>query len=229
MQTSGKRSNLEQQLFALRDEQYAAFTAKLIPNIAADCIIGVRSPELRRIAKINDYQLTLFDSAILPHHWHEENMLHAYIINGIKDFDTAIYQTEQFLPYITNWAVCDSLIPKAFDRQVEKLVKRIILWLDDQHEYTVRFGISMLMHHFLDTRFAPEYLQLVADIKRTEYYIRMMQAWFFATALAKQWDATITHLSPGRLDEWVRRKSIQKAVESYRISHEQKKILRSLR
>lgn len=227
MPTSGKTSNLERELFAYRDEQYANFSAKLIPNIDANSIIGVRAPILKSIAKTigtNDKFLQM-----LPHRWHEENMLHAYILCGIHGFNTALVQTERFLPHVTNWAVCDSLAPKSFNCNTEKLLDKIPLWLSSTHEYTVRFGISMLMRHFLDARFRPECLQWVADIKRDEYYIQMMQAWYFATALAKQWDATIAYIHPGALDKWVLRKSIQKAIESYRITPEQKTLLRSLR
>lgn len=216
-------------MFALRDEQYAVFSARLIPNIRPETIIGVRSPDLRRIARECGYSLSIFGNPLLPHRWHEENMLHAYIICGMKNFGVAFDQTELFLPFVTNWAVCDSLSPKTFARNAEKLSGRIAIWLSSPHEYTVRFGISMLMRHFLDIRFRHEYLQWVASIERDEYYIRMMQAWYFATALAKRWDETMEYLRSDALGEWVRRKSIQKALESFRIGDRQKDTLRSLR
>jgi len=239
MQTSGKNNTLEHELFALRDAKYATFSAKLIPNIDPKSIIGVRAPCLKRIAK----EMGADDSFLLqlPHRWHEENMLHAYILCSVDDFDSALALTERFLPFVSNWAVCDSLLPKAFARHAEKLLEPanqtrskphascLASWLHTDHEYSVRFGISMLMRLSLDNRFNPKYLQWVADIKRDEYYVRMMQAWFFATALAKQWDASIPFLQVGCLDEWVRRKSLQKALESFRISSDQKNFLRTLR
>lgn len=228
MPTSGKAKKLEEQLKGLCDEQYAEFGAKLIPNIQRESILGVRAPELKRIAKdISDDAGWFLHQ--LPHRWHEENMLHAYLLCGIKDFGQALEETERFLPYVTNWAVCDSLSPKAFGKQAEKLVGKIERWMADDHEYKVRFGISMLMRHFLDERFEQSQLRQVAAVQREEYYIKMMQAWYFATALAKQWDATIKCLQNDVTDDWVKRKSIQKALESYRVSAEHKELLRKLR
>lgn len=225
---------IQERLFSLRDEKYAAFSAKLIPTVAPDRFIGVRSPQLRTLAK-ELYKSDLRTNALtyshilgdLPHRYHEENMLHAYLLCEEKKYATLVEETERFLPYIDNWAVCDSLTPRVFMRHKAELLPLIEKWMSAEHEYTVRFGIGMLMRHFLDADFRPEHLQRVASIHRDEYYIRMMQAWYFATALAKQWDATLPILDA--LEEWVRSRSIQKALESYRVSDEHKTILKGLR
>lgn len=228
MRTSGKAKKLDEQLKGLCDEQYAEFGAKLIPNIERESILGVRAPDLKRLAKELSGDADWFLHT-LPHRWHEENMLHAYLLCGMKDFGQALEETERFLPYITNWAVCDSLSPKAFGKQAERLSPQIERWTSAEHEYTVRFGISMLMRHFLDERFEASQLTQVAAIQREEYYIKMMQAWYYATALAKQWDAAIECLRNNVTDDWVKRKSIQKALESYRVTPEHKELLRELR
>ena len=228
MRTSGKAKKLDEQLKGLCDEQYAEFGAKLIPNIERESILGVRAPDLKRLAKELSGDADWFLHT-LPHRWHEENMLHAYLLCGMKDFGQALEETERFLPHVTNWAVCDSLSPKAFARQAERLLPNIGQWTSAEHEYTVRFGISMLMRHFLDKRFEASQLKQVATIRREEYYIKMMQAWYFATALAKQWDTAINCLQNDITDDWVLRKSIQKAIESYRVTDDHKKILRDLR
>ena len=267
MPTSGKTGNLDQRMAELADEVYADFTSKLIPGLPRESVMGVRAPQLKQLAKEIRADDPFLDA--LPHRWHDQNMLHAYVLCNIKDFDTALAATERFLPYVTNWAVCDSLSPMAFAKNADRLTRevkkvqwtfdnvkkvqwtfdsvakrngeqerngeqkksksKIEQWLSDGHEYTVRFGISMLLKHFLGSRFDKAYLQRVARIDRSEYYIRMMQAWYIATALAKQWDATLDLLRHSPPDEWVYRKSIQKALESYRITPEQKKLLRSLR
>lgn len=224
---------LQEKLFSLRDENYAAFSAKLIPNLPPDRFIGVRSPQLRALAKElfkDSNNQTIKQSHFfekLPHRYHEENMLHAYLLCEEKKYDILVDETERFLPYIDNWAVCDSLAPRAFVRHKEELLLRIEKWMTAEHEYTVRFGIGMLMRHYLDADFRPEHLRWVADIQHEEYYIKMMQAWYFATALAKQWDATFPMLDS--LEGWVRGKSIQKALESYRVTDDHKAILRDLR
>ena len=224
---------IQEKLFSLRDENYAAFSAKLIPTVEAERIIGVRAPQLRALAKElykNSNNQAIKQSDILgklPHRYHEENMLHAYLLCEEKKYDILVDETERFLPYIDNWAVCDSLAPRAFVRHKEELLLRIEKWMTAEHEYTVRFGIGMLMRHYLDADFRPEHLRWVADIQREEYYIKMMQAWYFATALAKQWDATFPMLDS--LEGWVRGKSIQKALESYRVTDDHKAILRDLR
>lgn len=210
----------------MRDETYAAFSAKLIPTVEPDRFIGVRSPQLRSIAKELKNNASEFLMA-LPHRYHEENMLHAYLLCVGSDYATVVEQTERFLPFVDNWAVCDSLAPRAFARHKAELLPRIEKWMSAEHEYTVRFGIGTLMRHYLDADFRPEYLRRVAEIHRNEYYIKMMQAWYFATALAKQWDATLPMLDT--LEPWVRAKSIQKAIESFRVSPDHKDLLRTLR
>ena len=217
---------IQERLFALRDETYAAFSAKLIPTVEPDRFIGVRSPQLRSIAKGLKNSASEFLSA-LPHRYHEENMLHAYLLCVGSDYAIVVEQTERFLPFVDNWAVCDSLAPRAFARHKAELMPRIEKWMSAEHEYTVRFGIGTLMRHYLDADFRPEYLRRVAEIHRNEYYIKMMQAWYFATALAKQWDATLPMLDT--LEPWVCAKSIQKAIESFRVSPDHKDLLRTLR
>ena len=217
---------IQERLFALRDETYAAFSAKLIPTVELDRFIGVRSPQLRSIAKGLKNNASEFLLA-LPHRYHEENMLHAYLLCVGSDYATVVEQTERFLPFVDNWAVCDSLAPRAFARHKAELMPRIEKWMSAEHEYTVRFGIGTLMRHYLDADFRPEHLRRVAEIYRNEYYIKMMQAWYFATALAKQWDATLPMLDT--LEPWVRAKSIQKALESFRVSPDHKDLLRTLR
>ena len=224
---------IQEKLFSLRDEKYAAFSAKLIPTVPPDHFIGVRSPQLRALAKElykNSNNQAIKQSDILgelPHQYHEENMLHAYLLCEEKKYAILVDETERFLPYIDNWAVCDSLAPRLFACHKEDLLPKIRQWMAAEHEYTVRFGIGMLMRHYLDDDFRPEHLRWVAAIDREEYYIKMMQAWYFATALAKQWDATLPMLDV--LEGWVRSKSIQKALESFRVSDDHKTILRKLR
>lgn len=225
---------IQERLFALRDEKYAAFSAKLIPNLPPDRFIGVRSPQLRTLAK-ELYKSDLRTGAFtyshilgeLPHRYHEENMLHAYLLCEEKKYAILLEETERFLPYVDNWAVCDSLAPRIFARHKEELLPCIKRWMSAEHEYTVRFGIGMLMRHYLDDDFRPEHLKWVAAVGHEEYYIKMMQAWYFATALAKQWDATLPILDS--LDGWVRRKSIQKAIESFRVPDDRKCLLKAMR
>jgi len=215
-----------EKLFLLRDGKYAAFSARLIPTVSPDRFIGVRSPQLRMLAKELKNSSSEF-LCELPHLYHEENMLHAYLLCEEKKYAILVEETERFLPYIDNWAVCDSLAPRAFARHKEELLPKIREWMASEHEYTVRFGIGMLMRHYLDADFREEHLRWVAAIDREEYYIKMMQAWYFATALAKQWDATLPVMDS--LKGWVRQKSVQKAHESFRVSDSHKTILRKLR
>lgn len=219
---------IEERLFALHDEKYAAFTAKLIPNVNPDCIIGVRAPQMRQLARElkGTHEADVFLS-VLPHRYLEENGLHAALLEGVKDFDAAICEVERFLPYVDNWGTCDTLSPRVFAKHTDELLPHICRWMAARHEYTVRFGIGMLMRYYLDIHFREEYLQWVASIDREEYYIKMIEAWYFATALAKQWDATLPVIAG--LPDWVRRKSIQKACESYRVPQAHKDVLRGLR
>ena len=222
--------NIQERLFALRDERYAAFTAKLIPTVDPDRIIGVRSPHLAQLAK--ELKGTTEADAFLlqlPHRFLEENGLHAALLSGMKEYAIVVEETERLLPYVDNWATCDTLSPRCFVRHTEDLLTRVRRWMASSHEYTCRFGIGMLMRLFLDNHFQREYLGWVAAIDREEYYVKMMQAWYFATALAKQWDATLPYMSRGRVGEWVRRKSIQKAIESFRVPEEHKEVLRKMR
>ncbi len=217
-------------LVSLGDEKYKEFSASLIPTVPKEKIIGVRIPVLRKTAqrlyKENEYTEFLES---LPHTYFEENNLHAFLIEQIKDFDTCVFQIQRFLPYIDNWATCDSLSPKVFKKEKERLLLYIKQWLSSEHTYTVRFAIGCLMCYFLDEDFDEKYLQMVASVKSEEYYVNMMIAWFFATALAKKYESALTFIEGKTLSEFVHKKTIQKAVESYRISKEQKEYLKTLR
>ena len=216
-------------LFERRDAEYAAFQARLTPNVAGDLFIGVRVPEVRKLAKLlADAPLTPEFLATLPHKYYDENMLHGLLISEIRDYGRAMEETERFLPCVDNWAVCDIMSPKVFRKHKEELLQKIREWVCSGRTYTVRFGIEMLMSHYLDTDFKPEYLEIPAAVRSEEYYVNMMLAWFFATALAKQWDAAIPYLESHRLEAWVHKKTIQKARESYRITDDQKAYLKSL-
>lgn len=218
-------------LFSLRDEKYAAFQRPLLPNLAPECIIGVRTPALRLLAKElrGSAEAEAFLAA-LPHRYFEENQLHAFLVAQERGYRRCIERLERFLPFVDNWATCDQLSPRVLGRHRAELLPEVRRWMASGHEYTCRFGIGMLMRYFLEPdAFSEEYLRWVAAIDREEYYVRMMQAWFFATALAKQWSAAEPYMHDGRLPDWVRRKAIQKALESFRISPEHKSHLRSLK
>ena len=217
-------------ILAARDEEYADFTAKLIPNVPRESIIGVRTPQLRSIAKRfgKNAGINEFLSA-LPHEYHEQNLVHAYIAESIGDFDSAVKTIEACLPYVTNWAVCDSMTPRIFAKHTGELLPIIKKWLQSAHPYTVRFGLRMLMCFYLEKEFASEINVLAASVCSEEYYVNMMQAWYFATALAKQYDSTVPFVEEHRLSPWVHNKTIQKAVESFRITAEQKAHLKTLR
>ena len=193
-------------------------------------MIGVRVPQLRRLAKeLKNGPLAAEFMADLPHEYHDENLLQALLINENKDFGLCMEELEAFLPYVDNWAVCDMLGPKVLSKNKEELMERILLWLDSPHAYTQRFGMGMLMSHFLEEDFREEYLELVAAVKSEEYYVRMMQAWYFATALAKQYEAAVKYIEGRRLESWTHNKSIQKARESFRVSPEHKAYLKTLK
>lgn len=215
------------ELFKLQDKKYREFQSKLIPNINKDSIIGVRTPLLRqlskKIIKENNYSDFLND---LPHKYFDENQIHAFIISEIKDYDECLFEFNKFLPYIDNWATCDQSSPKIFLKNSDKLINEIKRWIKSKDTYTIRFGIGMLMRIYLDDNFKPEYLKMVSNIKSDEYYVNMMIAWFFATALAKQYDSTIEYIKNYKLDKWVHNKIIQKSIESYRISKEKKEYLK---
>lgn len=221
--------DIQKELFALQDTGYRDFHARLMPTVDKATIIGVRTPALRKFAKGVPAADRACFLASLPHAYYEENNLHGLFISAIRDFDSALAETERFLPYIDNWATCDMFFPKVFAQNNTALLPHIRRWLADDAEYTVRFGIGLLMRLFLDAAFSPEYPALVAAVRREEYYIRMMVSWYFATALAKQYNAVLPYLTENRLDTWVHNKTIQKAVESYRISNETKAYLKTLR
>ncbi len=223
-------TGIQEKLFALQDTKYREFQSKLMPTVDPDTVIGVRTPQLRKlakeIAKTEEKQLLLQG---LPHAYFEENQLHAFVIALEKDFERCLAEVERFLPYIDNWATCDQLSPKVFAKHREELLSRIDVWLESDHVYTIRFGIGMLMQHFLNEDFDVKYAERVAGIRSDEYYVNMMTAWYFATALAKQYDAVLPFIENRKMDVWTHNKAIQKAVESYRITPEQKTYLRSLK
>lgn len=222
--------DIQEKLFELRDAKYAEFQAKLTPNVPAESFIGVRVPLARALAKeyIKNPEHKQFMN-ILPHKYYDENMLHGLLISEMKDFDNCIFETDKFLPYVDNWAVCDIMSPKIFKKHKNDIIEKIREWSASEKTYTCRFGIEMLMSHFLDTDFKSEYLEIPSAIKSEEYYVNMMIAWYFATALAKQWESTICYIEKQILSPWVHNKTIQKACESYRITEEQKLYLRSLK
>ena len=218
------------ELFLLQDLKYKEFHSRLMPTIDDKTIIGIRIPMLRQFAKAvaNTPEAEAF-MAQLPHKYYEENNLHAFLIEQIKDYDEALRQTERFLPYIDNWATCDSFLPKIFKKNTDKLIVKINEWLKSDKTYTIRYAIGLLMSLYLDEGFKAEYAEEVSKIKSEEYYVNMMIAWYFATALAKQYDAVIPYLTEKRLDKWVHNKTIQKAIESRRILPETKEMLKKLK
>ena len=222
--------NIEKELLELQDKKYKDFQSKLVPNIDSNNIIGIRTPELRNYAKklfkSNDFESFLEE---LPHHYYEENLLHFFVISMIKDFDECVKRVIEFLPYVDCWPVCDQASPKCFSKNHDSLLPYIKNWLKSKETYTIRFGIRMLMNEYLDKDYKPEYLELVSKVKSEEYYVNMMKAWFFATALAKQYTSTLPYIENNKLDTWTHNKTIQKAVESYRIIEEQKEYLKSLK
>ncbi len=224
------RDEIQKELFSLQDESYRDFQSKLIPTVASETVIGVRTPELRKLAKqwAKDERIGEFLND-LPHRYFDENQLHAFIISEIRDYEECMEKVRRFLPFVDNWATCDQMSPKVFKKHHPELLCLIREWLNADHVYTVRFALGMLMQHFLDEDFDPAYLEMAASIRSEAYYINMMTAWYFATALAKQYGAALPYLEKKRLDRWTHNKSIQKAVESYRISDEQKAYLKELR
>ena len=227
--------DIQKELFALRDEKYASFQKNLIPTESqeakpAEEIIGVRTPALRDLAKRLGKQedISIFLDT-LPHHYFDENQLHAFIISGMKDYDACMARLQAFLPYVDNWATCDQMSPKIFRKHKQELLGEIRKWIASDHTFTVRFGIGMLMEHYLDEDFDPQYPEMVAGVVSDQYYVNMMIAWYFATALAKQYDAVLPYIEQRRLSPWTHNKTIQKAVESYRITDEQKTYLRTLK
>ncbi len=221
---------IRERLFQLQDEKYRDFQSKLIPNLEASVMIGVRTPELRKLSRemVRRENIGEFLDA-LPHRYFDENQLHAFILSEIRDYDRCVEAVCRFLPYVDNWATCDQMSPKVFRRNRQALLPHIREWIDSGKTYTVRFGIGMLMSHFLDEVFDQTYAETVASIRSEEYYVNMMIAWYFATALVGHYEEILPFLEEKRLDPWTHNKAIQKAIESYRITEEQKAYLRTLR
>ena len=245
---------IREELFKLQDVKYGEFQKKLIPTVDPEKIIGIRTPDLRKLAKqlykeskathtakadnatikelgeANDMKSDI-DAFLndLPHEYFDENQLHAFLISEEKDFDKCIDEVEAFLPYVDNWATCDQMSPKVFKKNKDRLLLHVREWLKSDRTYTVRFAIGMLMEHYLNEDFSSEYPEMVAKIRSDEYYVNMMIAWYFATALAKQYETAITYIEEQKLDVWTHNKAIQKARESYRITPEQKEYLKTLK
>lgn len=222
--------DIYKELVSLQDKGYRDMQITIIPTVDADSIIGVRTPALRNLAKELSKREDIgqfLDS--LPHKYFEENQLHAFILSGMKDAARAFELVDKFLPYVDNWATCDQMSPKIFKKHKDLLLEYTDKWIGSDHPYVKRFGIGMLMEHFLDEDFKTSYLTKVSKIRSDEYYVNMMIAWYFATALAKQYDATLPYIEKNKLDIWTHNKSIQKAVESYRITPEQKEYLKTLK
>ena len=223
-------SPVTERLLSLADEGYRQFQIPLMPTVDPQRVIGVRTPILRKLAK--ELAGTAEGEAFLrelPHTYYEENNLHAFLLEQIRDYDTCIAAIDAFLPYVDNWSTCDGWSPKVLKKHPEELLCKIRQWMASDRPYTVRFGIGMLQRHFLDDRFCSDYLDWVAAVDREEYYVRMMVAWYFATALAKQYDAALPYIRDGRLPRWTHNKAIQKAVESYRVTEEHKTVLKQYR
>ena len=223
-------TELQKQLFELQDTKYRDFHSKLMPETDKETVIGIRVPVLRKFAK--EFAKTPEAESFLqqlPHQFYEENNLHMMLITGIKDYPKCMEEVQRFLPYIDNWATCDFPEPKCFRKNKKAVLEEVRKWIASTETYTIRYGIGMLMRLFLDEDFFPEYLEMAAGVQSQEYYVNMMIAWYFATALAKQWDAAVPYIEQHRLSEWVHKKTIQKAVESYRITPEQKEYLKGYR
>lgn len=218
---------VQKTLISMGEEDYREFSSKLMPTVEKSKVIGIRTPILRKYAKgLENYEDFLND---LPHKYFEENNLHAFLIERERDFDRCIELIETFLPYIDNWATCDSMKPKVLKKEPEKLLNYINKWIKSKDAYAVRYGINLLMSFYLDENFDEDYLTIVANVRSNEYYINMMRAWYFATALAKRYKETLTYIENNRLDTWTHNKTIKKAIESLRISRDQKAYLRTLK
>ena len=222
--------SIRDHLLSLQDEKYNIFCSALMPTVDSGSVIGIRTPLLRRYAK----QLAKEGSndrfmLALPHTYYEENNLHAFLIEQLGDFEKTVRALDAFLPYVDNWATCDSMNPKVLGKYPDRLWPEIQRWLQSEHPYTVRYAIGLLMRHYLDTHFCAEYPKRIAAIRSEEYYVNMMISWYFATALAKQYEAILPYITERRLPIWIHNKTIQKAIESYRISSEQKNLLREYR
>lgn len=225
-----RTEEIRKELFLMQDRKYRDFQSRLMPTVDPERMIGVRTPALRKLAKeMGKSGDSASFLAKLPHRYFDENQLHAFLLSEMKDFPRCMEEVERFLPYIDNWATCDQLSPKVFRKHRNELLLRISEWIRSKETYTIRFGIGMLMQHFLDEDFDPAYLEMVAALRSEEYYVNMMIAWYFATALAKQYDAALPLMENRRLSDWTHNKAIQKALESFRVTPEHKEVLRSLR
>lgn len=230
MNGSEIKVDIQQELFALQDLSYRDFHAKLMPTVDKARVIGVRTPKLRAFAKeFGKTEEAKEFLKVLPHQYYEENNLHGLLIEQIKDYPTLIGELNRFLPCIDNWATCDLLTVRVVKKHLDTFTEEVERWLASDHTYTIRFGIGMLMRYYLEEHFSLEYPEKVVKIRSEEYYVNMMRAWYFATALAKQYEAIFPFLEEKRLDAWTHNKTIQKAIESYRITQEQKVYLRTLR
>ena len=221
---------IREKLSSLQDLKYRDMQVRIIPSVKPESIIGVRTPELRKMAKelAQSREIGIFLEN-LPHKFFEENQLHAFIVSGMKDYRECLGALNRFLPYVDNWATCDQMSPRVFKKHRPELMESIRGWIGSAETYTIRFGIGMLMEHYLEEDFKPEYPKMVAAVRSDEYYVNMMIAWYFATALAKQYEAVLPFITEHRLDPWTHNKAIQKSIESYRITPEQKEYLKTLK
>lgn len=221
---------VQQELFAMQDLGYRDFHAKLMPTVDKSCVIGVRTPMLRKYAKqFGKQEEAKMFLEVLPHHYYEENNLHAFLLEQGKDYEKCVKELNRFLPYVDNWATCDSMAMKIVKKHLNEFITEIYRWMESDHVYAVRFGINMLMRYYLEDEFKSECAERVAAVESEEYYVNMARAWYFATALAKQYDKILPYIEKRRLDVWTHNKTIQKAIESYRITDEQKDYLRMLK
>lgn len=221
---------IQDRLFELQDLEYKEFHSKLMPTVCEEKIIGVRVPQLRKFAKeLNKSEYKTEFLSTLPHKYYEEDNLHAFLIEQIKDFDECISALDNFLLFVDNWATCDMMAPKVLGKSPEKLYEKIEEWVKSSHTYTVRFAVVTLMKFFMNERLDEKHLKLISSIKSDEYYINMAIAWYFATALSSNWEMVIPYIEKQKLDKWIHNKTVQKAVESYRITKEQKEYLKTLK
>ena len=225
-----KMTDIQKSLMDMQDLEYRDFNSSLMPGVPKESVIGVRIPEIRKYARTL-YKTGEWEKFIteLPHTYYEENALHMILLCNIKDYDTCIKYINEFLPYVDNWAVGDSGVPDCYKKNLNKLMTEVKVWIQSDRAYTVRYAVGVLMRLFLDEHFDKRYLAMAAGVKSEEYYVNMMVAWYFATALAKQWDSTIDYIEDRKLTPWIHNKTIQKAVESYRITQQQKVYLKSMR
>lgn len=216
-------ASVQAELFAMQDIGYRDFQSRLMPTVPKERVIGVRTPELRRYASaFSRRPEALQYLSLLPHTYYEENNLHAFLIERLRDFDGTVAALDRFLPFVDNWATCDMMSPKIFARRQEELLPHVRRWMTSGQTYTVRFGIGMMLRYYLGDRFSPTYPEEVARLCGEEYYVNMMIAWYFATALAFQYPVILPYIAEHRLSPWVHEKTVRKAIESYRLTPQQK-------